>query len=1265
MKQRDYLLRLPDCTKEQVLESWLRHPFFETSLVLGIDIGLEGIGLYLRKGKEELFAQTVDLGTVLPAKSDALEKRRQARHARRCRTNRNVRLRRLDALLEKHGLPLQWREKPEAFQASDPFKLRYRAVREDGAGLDSKYALANAIRHCVQHRGYDYGRFMEEGGAPWGTSPKLAKAIDWLKTASIDDKTAEELSEIAKNRNLEVREGDADKRWAEFSERLAERIAFTKKHDIASVLEAHAKGDKHDNLRTRARGFAFPRAKVWEHLEFIVRRHAHLIDDAEGFLCALGIQPDDRSLYPDLPSSAAAREQAIFWYNRKTIFEMERHWQRKRKDCPFASRLGFVEQKTSPRSDRALRLWSLAEFALTRRVEITFKDDSASKTEKEQGQRTKAAPAKKRLHSLSPEAVRKLVAIVDAQHAEDGAVRPTTGEERSAVTAQARSIIEGDIEKNSGVDLKLKPKPAPQKSGKEELWNASFFEQLHDIVAPVPSALQGTGSLSHEAAARLYSIATDEGKDFTKEGFNQRLTDLGFYDWRRESVLDWGVYPQVEFLLGRRIKNSKRKGQLSVSCQGFLRQLIGRLVEEGKLPRGTSAPDYCIVEVIGNAPRNDKEKGDILAEQRKNRTTRDEAFVKLGYNDSGVASRRRRIALHAQQRGRSPYTQARLPDDPLSEDLEIEHVFPASRGGLSVDDNLVLTYKTENAAKGNSTPLEWLGKEDLQRQIEANKDMKWSAMKREVFAWGTREEDDPSGKWPSHYNNNHMLLIPDFGNTTRTAQLARQLRAAVAHWMGIEKDPEAMALHIGTPSGWLANKALRTWLPDYRKDRSDLTHHLVDAAVLSHIPPREGMNSVYCGGIFYDERQEVPDNYKPGHTTTRLVTNALPGLFTAERIAKWLPNGNKEYTECPVYRHRPRNNKQSIGDSTFWRLADPNKPDLAQREKDCFNPADYDGDADKLLGELKRMQINERKHRQWSARNKRKGLPAPTPRDVLPTLKDIEDYLEKATATTKAERGQPFPVLRLRDGKDGAKGTPITKVWKWSTKRNLSSPLGLSGSARKEDGKLVFESLRLLKESYDRLEIWLGYDPRSAQKAKKAKQADWQEKGWHYYRRLIPNATALRHLKQLGFEFSRDKKEKAPACAQDKPGVPETHQSLREIVLGDKLPPFSKKVGQFRKGDVLLLGLDAEGAIAGKGETIKWSAHFTVTSLSGSFALEMKPLLFKDKSATPFKDSARKQLTQNAKDSEVHASLLDLPSAPALAAKFIEMGKMRIPDESA
>jgi CRISPR/Cas system Type II protein with McrA/HNH and RuvC-like nuclease domain len=42
---------------------------------------------------------------------------------------------------------------------------------------------------------------------------------------------------------------------------------------------------------------------------------------------------------------------------------------------------------------------------------------------------------------------------------------------------------------------------------------------------------------------------------------------------------------------------------------------------------------------------------------------------------------------------------------------EVDHVFPKSRGGLSIPSNLVCSCKSCNSAKKDKTPEEWINKE--------------------------------------------------------------------------------------------------------------------------------------------------------------------------------------------------------------------------------------------------------------------------------------------------------------------------------------------------------------------------------------------------------------------------------------------------------------------------------------------------------------------------------------------------------------------------
>ena len=113
-----------------VLTKWQTHPFYTSAIVLGLDVGLEGIGVCVRRGREILYAKTWLYDVPAAAR---LEGRRQLRGARHCRANRKTRLHRLRLLFAKHGLPWLADDSP-ALRNSDPFILRHRAV-ESANGL--------------------------------------------------------------------------------------------------------------------------------------------------------------------------------------------------------------------------------------------------------------------------------------------------------------------------------------------------------------------------------------------------------------------------------------------------------------------------------------------------------------------------------------------------------------------------------------------------------------------------------------------------------------------------------------------------------------------------------------------------------------------------------------------------------------------------------------------------------------------------------------------------------------------------------------------------------------------------------------------------------------------------------------------------------------------------------------------------------------------------------------------------------------------------
>ena len=932
------------------LQKWHSSPFYTSALVLGVDIGLEGIGVYLRKGREELFAKTFLIDVP---DTGRLEARRQKRAWRHARKNRATRRKRLKSLMEAHVLP--W-VSDEVLSKTDPFQLRHRAIT---SGVSSAEAVSICIRHLVDHRGFDYFAFAEEGAFPWGDSDSVKEAVKWISTNFIDAETESIILDAAAPLDW------SDDEATQVRRALAERKHFCADNGIEQVLAEYVR-EKKSNLRKAARRNNFPRAMVEAHLRDIITRHAHLMKDSAGFMEALFLKPKNRG----------EKERSIFHYNRKTREEAKVVWERRINRCPYAADLGLGTPRVSPELDPAVGAWKALEFLSTRRVEVAGKD----------GVRL--------IHRISPDTVKALVSVARSNR------ELFLAKSKMPLFKEVKDLIQKDITALHGKGIK----PV---ASKDSAFNESFFTQLQDIVRPSAANLRGNSSMSAVAAERFFAIATASGTDFDPEGIRERLNAEEFYNKRRTILSTHiGLYPQVEYLLGKRKREGKGFRQVA---QGRLHRLFEEIA--GKLD-GRTAPDFCVVEVIRDAPRNQKQKGEILKLQKARRADRAALFASHGIADAGSGSARRRIALHAQQNGICPFTGRPLPA-PLDPSLEIEHLFPASRGGLSCDENLVLTFREVNGQKGERTPREaasanlpgWLTW-DLMQRVTAS--MRWGGRKRDIFAF---EPLDGSS-------------VPDFGNVTRTSQLARQLARELAAWMGIEGDPESERERIGTPSGWLAAQARKSWWEEegYTKVRSSLVHHLVDAAILSHIPPAAGLNHVRFGGIFFENESRK--------------TRAL--LDLGPRITHWL---GEETADCPVEKQRSSSRTRSLGDETFWKILPADEKGRRKtRQRTKLDHNDYqDGIA--LDAELRRM-----------------GIPA----GKIPPVKALDVWLDRVKV------GSEEP-LKLLDG------TPVRNVHKFDGKGEFTMPLGWSGR-RTDSGSL--HGARLLDGKFDRLELWLGWNAR-------------------------------------------------------------------------------------------------------------------------------------------------------------------------------------------
>ncbi|MBR5889299.1 MAG: hypothetical protein IKY92_04570, partial [Akkermansia sp.] len=589
----------------------------------------------------------------------------------------------------------------------------------------------------------------------------------------------------------------------------------------------------------------YPRAHVRSHLETIISRHRDLIDDADGFTATL-FCPND---------TPANKKKAIFLYNRKTPDEAKQIFERKVKNCPYCHWLGLSPAKCCTAGETAYRRWALVDFLSVRKFELTINKIPLGKVK------------------LPEQASASLFTAIE-----------------SGITkwSEAKKAFEAA--------LKAENYTLPKKSD----WNNEQFEQLKNIVVPTIIARKGRASMSAAAAQQMYEAATQGSTCFAPDSMEQWKQESGLYDYRKSMPAESGSYPQVEALLGYRkartipgANGEQPHIKVELVTQGVLQRIFRDLKESHQIEK--LVPDYCVIETIKDAATNKDDAAKKEKEQKANRERRikhAEAYNRTNASNADFM----RMRLFEEQGGSPdkpatcPFTGQELkPSDLFSGELELAHIYPDARGGLYMAENLVLTTRKTNAAMSDRTPVEAAaahlpGWQSWEATLKTIKDFGWNDKKRQHFT------DDSSE-------------FPDFNNITRTAQLARELRASLIAWLDINGDEEQIRQRIGNPCGVYTAAARRSWLwSEYRKDRSNNLHHRLDAAVMSCLPP-EGLNDIQYRGIFENEKTSKGDR--------RLM--CIQGQPLPDFYKMW-----HDTSVCPIEKKESRSKYKSLGDSTFW-----------------------------------------------------------------------------------------------------------------------------------------------------------------------------------------------------------------------------------------------------------------------------------------------------------------------------------------------------------
>jgi hypothetical protein len=787
------------------------------------------------------------------------------------------------------------------------------------------------------------------------------------------------------------------------------------------------------------------------------------------------------------------KEKAIFYYNRKTPEEAKRHAEKKVKDCLLSEWLEIPvdARKCCLKKDPWFRRWKLVDFLSTSRFYLS----------KKVGKKEESPELR-----LLPESVVRDIIQTSVPEALEPGKRVKWTEVKSAMTASL--TLEGWV---------LSSRIAREHKD----WNGEQELTLKDLCIPEVIHLWERANLSSYACEKLFNIATDNGRSFDPELMEARKKESGLYECRQEVTIHKEPFPQVMALLGIVGKSSRDQGiELEQKTWGLLNRLFNK--ELASQLGGKTVPDYVVIKCIRKAPRTRWEWDNMEKEERRERFADDRLLdsygIPCGMGFHISHSEYLRVILWEQQGGtkttpaRCPFTGQLLPTlDPLDSQLELAHIYPDSKGGHYTKDNLVLTTRQVNAIMGNYTPVEaarrGLFGQSAEQMVEASMFFRWNKRKRELFAWGMNGEEG----------------FPEcFYDLRSVSSFTSQLCNYVAFWLGIFKDPTAQRERIGISSGMDSVAMRRSLFPEteFYSSRQEYTRYREDAALLSCIPPT-GMNVIQYKGIFLNKSVEWMD---PKDQTIKQIRRrhalTIEDGMPYPDIARFLD----ENTSVPVVKRRSTSKYKSLGNSTFWRV----DKEGHTWQRTPLSP-DRTRTSSEILDALRASRI---------------------PENRIPCVSVIEEWLSQCSELMWGDSDGAIPFLRLKNTKgEEKKGAPVKSVWKKDSRGSLTnSPLGWSGAIN-EKGNLY--QLRSLVASNDRLELWLGWNPKKAR--------------WEYQKRVCPTVNAWRGLQRMGLltkqlerlpEFVRRVIEKDRA------------RSLKEVILG-KLYPHSVLVATIRKGDVL------------------------------------------------------------------------------------------------
>jgi CRISPR-associated endonuclease Csn1 len=378
------------------------------------------------------------------------------------------------------------------------------------------------------------------------------------------------------------------------------------------------------------------------------------------------------------------------------------------------------------------------------------------------------------------------------------------------------------------------------------------------------------GVITHRAASDCLAendarfIAVEERARATQGKFDK----LPYYG----QILSSDTQPIAEHVRQRDATlndDEKKYGKIANPAVHMILNQLRHVVNDIISLQGCRPSEICI-EVARDVGLSEKQKKELEKRQKENKDGNDKAKKHLkeyGLKISKVNILKYRLA--DQQGWKDGYSTAGIPAN--FNGFEIEHLIPKTRGGTDAFANLSLVNQTDNGAKGNSFPYEYLsGKkppEELREIIKAARSLpdnkKWRFEKDAADKMHDDGDPDESTRYltDTRYvtklalrylraildrptNENGIIALR--GSDTAKLRHAWNLDGIEYDLMNIDVpkyDPDAPKRWIEKDTGLIMEqdekpdidgqwKEYKTNNPEYKsKPRMDHRHHALDAVV--------------------------------------------------------------------------------------------------------------------------------------------------------------------------------------------------------------------------------------------------------------------------------------------------------------------------------------------------------------------------------------------------------------------------------------------------